>query len=105
LRATAPPPQRAQFDAELREKLASIPGVTSAGTGYLPLRGGGVNAGYGDPFGVRGQSYDTATGPVTQFAKLTSAGVGYFNTLQIPLRAGRVFNAGDVTTESPKSVI
>ena len=99
------PQQKAQFYTELREKLASLPGIVSATTGGLPLLGGGVNSGSGDPFGVRGQSYDTAAGPVTQFAKLNSVGVDYFRTLQIPLRAGRAFTAGDLTGESPNGVI
>jgi putative ABC transport system permease protein len=99
------PAQKARFYAELREKLAQLPGVTSATTGDLPLRGGGINSGSGDPFGVRGRSYDTATGPVTQFAQLPSVGIDYFSTLQIPLRAGRVFNAGDSIGEFPKAVI
>jgi hypothetical protein len=69
------PAHRAELYTELRERLASLPGVTSATTGTLPLRGGGINAGSGDPFGIKGKSYDAETGPVTQFANLTSAGV------------------------------
>jgi putative ABC transport system permease protein len=99
------PMERVRFYTELRERLASLPGVISATTGALPLRGGGINAGSGDPFGVKGQAYDAATGPVTQFANLTSAGVDYFRTFQIPLRAGRVFSAKDSAGESPSVVI
>ncbi len=103
---TQSPVQRAQFYKEVREKLASLPGVSSATTGGLPLQGGGVNSGSGDPFGVRGKSYDaTTTSPVTQFAKLNSVGIDYFKTLQIPLRAGRAFTDSDLTGEPPKSVI
>ena len=99
------PQQKIQFYAELRERMASSPGIVSATTGGLPLSGGGVNSGTGDPFGVRGRSYDTTAGPVTQFAKLNSVGVDYFKTLQIPLRAGRAFTTGDLTGESPSAVI
>jgi putative ABC transport system permease protein len=99
------PAQKAQLYAELREKLARLPGITSATTGDLPLRGGGLNAGSGDPFGVRGRSYDATAGPVTQFAQLPSAGIDYFSTLQIPLLAGRAFTPADSTGESPKAVI
>ncbi len=99
------PTERAAFYTELRERLASLPGVIGATTGALPLRGGGINAGSGDPFGIKGRSYDTATGPVTQFANLTSAGVDYFRTFQIPLRAGRVFTARDYAGEFPSVVI
>jgi putative ABC transport system permease protein len=99
------PAQKAQLYAELREKLARLPGITSATTGDLPLPGGGMNSGSGDPFGVRGRSYDATMGPVTQFAQLPSVGIDYFSTLQIPLRAGRGFTAGDSTGEFPKAVI
>src|SRR5712671_7176464 len=98
------PTERVQFYTELREKLALLPGVTSATMGDLPLRGGGINSGSGDPFGIRGKSYDSTTGPVTQFAGLPSAGVDYFRTLQIPLRAGRVFTAADIAGK-PLSVV
>ena len=75
--------ERVQFYTALREKLASLPRVTGATMGDLPLRGGGINAGSGDPFGIKGKSYDSATGPVTQFANLTSAGIDYFRTFGI----------------------
>ena len=99
------PAERAEFYTELRDRLALLPGVISATTGALPLRGGGINAGSGDPFGIKGKSYDTTTGPVTQFANLTSAGVDYFRTFQIPLRDGRVFTARDYEGEFPSFVI
>jgi putative ABC transport system permease protein len=94
-----------RFYTELREKLALLPGVTSATVGDLPLRGGGINAGSGDPFGIRGKSYDSTTGPVTQFANLPSVGVDYFRTFQIPLRAGRAFTSGDSAGEFPSVVM
>jgi len=97
--------ERVQFYTALREKLASLPRVTGATMGDLPLRGGGINAGSGDPFGIKGKSYDSATGPVTQFANLTSAGIDYFRTFGIPLRAGRVFVAGDSAGEFPSAVM
>jgi predicted permease len=87
--------ERTAFYTGLREKLAALPGVTSATMGDLPVGGGGVNAGAGDPFGIKGKSYDASTGPMTQFANLTAAGVDYFHTFEIPLRAGRAFTAAD----------
>jgi putative ABC transport system permease protein len=83
--------ERVQFYQGLREKLAAMPGVTSATMGDLPVRGGGINAGSGDPFGIKGKSYDAAN----QFASLSAAGVDYFRTLEIPMRAGRAFTAAD----------
>ncbi len=79
--------------------------MTGATSGSLPLRGGGINAGGGDPFGIRGKSYDAAGGPVTQFATLGPVGLDYFRTLQIPLRAGRAFTAEDFAREVPSAVI
>ncbi len=99
------PTERVAFYIELRDKLALIPGVTSATVGDFPVRGGGVNAGSGDPFGIRGRSYDPATGDVSQFANLSSAGVDYFKTFQIPLRQGRAFTAADSAGEFPSGVI
>lgn len=88
--------ERVSFYNELREKLAALPGVASATVGDVPVGGGGINAGAGDPFGIKGKSYDAnAAGAVTQFANLSSAGVDYFRTLEIPLRAGRAFTAAD----------
>jgi putative ABC transport system permease protein len=87
--------ERTTFYTRLRAKLAAIPGVVGAAEGSLPVRGGGVNAGSGDPFGIKGTSYDTSSGPITQFANLAFAGVDYFKTLEIPMRAGRVFTAAD----------
>ena len=81
------PPERAAFYCGLREKLAQLPGVISATVGDPPVGGGGVNAGSGDPFGIKGQSDDAANGPVTQFANLSFVGLDYFRTLEIPLRA------------------
>jgi len=83
--------ERVQFYQGLREKLAAMPGVTGATVGDLPVGGGGINAGSGDPFGIKGKSYDAAN----QFASLSAAGVDYFRTFEIPMRAGRVFTAAD----------
>ncbi len=99
------PPERVRVYSELREKLAATLGVAAATIGLLPLRGGGVNAGAGDPFGLRGQSYDSASGPVTQFANLTFVGLDYFRTLRIPLRQGRDFGPADITGGPARNVI
>jgi putative ABC transport system permease protein len=83
--------ERVTFYQDLREKLAAMPGVLSATMGDLPVGGGGINAGSGDPFGIKGKSYDAAN----QFASLSAAGVDYFRTFEIPMRAGRAFTAAD----------
>jgi putative ABC transport system permease protein len=94
-------PQRVAFYEALREKLAALPGVASATVGPPPVRGGGINAGSGDPFGIKGKSYDAAN----QFASLTSVGLDYFKTFEIPLRAGRAFSAADFAGEIPSVVM
>lgn len=83
--------ERVTFYQDLREKLAAMPGVVAATMGDLPVGGGGINAGSGDPFGIKGKSYDAAN----QFASLSAAGVDYFRTFEIPMRAGRAFTAAD----------
>ncbi len=85
-------PQRVAFFETLREKLAALPAVTGATVGPVPLRGGGINARSGDPFGIKDTAYDTAN----QFASLsTFVGPDYFRTFEIPMRAGRAFAAAD----------
>jgi putative ABC transport system permease protein len=98
------PPERLAFFTRLRESLAALPGVTSATVGDYPVGGGGINAGAGDPFGIKGRSYDRST-DVTQFANLTTAGIDYFRTLEIPLLAGRAFTAADSAGPFPSAVI
>ena len=92
------------FYTELHERLARLPGVISATQGALPVRGGGVNAGGGDPFMIKGRPYDSS-GPVGQFANLTGIGPDYFRTFEIPLRAGRFFTPRDNASQPPSAVI
>jgi putative ABC transport system permease protein len=80
------------FYAELRDKLAGLPGVVSATIGGLPLRGGVLNTRGGDPFAIRGRDYGVDG---TQFANLNTIGLDYFRTFEIPLRAGRFFLNSD----------
>jgi len=90
------------FYSELREKLASLPGVISATVGGWPVRGGDANARGGDPFLLKGRPYDeNGTG---QFANLNIVGLDYFRTFEIPLRAGRVFSEAD-NSSAPRVVM
>ncbi len=91
------------FYAELREKVAALPGVVSATIGGLPVRSALLNPGGGDPFLIKGRSYDSS-GPVGQFANMTIVGLDYFRTFEIPLRSGRPFALGD-STGAPLVVI
>jgi len=92
------------FYLDLREKLEALPGVTSASLGFLPVRGPNLNAGGGDPFQIKGRSYDS-NGPVGQFANMIPAGLDYFRTFQIPLREGRAFAASDSADAPPVVVV
>jgi putative ABC transport system permease protein len=88
------------FYSDLRDKLAALPGVTSATFGFLPVRGPNVNAGGGDPFQIKGRPYGSS-GPVGQFANLSLTGIDYFRTFQIPLREGRAFEPSDAADAPP----
>ncbi len=92
------------FYSDLREKIQALPGVTSASLGFLPVRGPNVNAGGGDPFLIKGRSYDS-NGSIGQFANMIPAGLDYFRTFQIPIREGRVFAAGDSADAPPVVVV
>ncbi|MGA3187811.1 MAG: ABC transporter permease [Bryobacteraceae bacterium] len=91
------------FYAELQEKLTALPGVVDATIGNLPIRGALLNPGGGDPFMIKGRAYDSG-GSIGQFANMTIVGPNYFRTLQIPLRSGRTFAAGD-TADAPLVVM
>jgi putative ABC transport system permease protein len=92
------------FYADLRDRLAALPGVTGATLGFLPVRGPNVNAGGGDPFQIKGRPYGSS-GPVGQFANMTLIGLDYFRTFQIPLRQGRVFEPNDSADAPPVVVV
>ncbi|MEO6912113.1 MAG: ABC transporter permease [Edaphobacter sp.] len=74
--------QTAQFLDQLRDRVAAIPGVTSAAvTDMIPLSGGGRS----DGFSVVGRKSDKPSPSV----ELYMATPGYFETMGIPLVAGR----------------
>jgi putative ABC transport system permease protein len=76
--------QRAAFFEQLARRLRALPGVTSAGAASsLPLAGSTDLV----PFSTRGE----ATGSVPFSAVLP----GYFESLRVPLRAGRFLSRSD----------
>jgi predicted permease len=98
-RTSLPAPDRHGFYAEAVERIGSLPGVISAAAiDNLPLGGQGV----GTYFFVEGRP-DPPHGsePVVQLRAITPR---YFETLRIPLKAGREFNAHDSAT-APRSYI
>ena len=82
---------QAEFHARLMDRLAALPGVTSAGGAmHLPLTGHG-SLGY--DIQLRAGA-DAARPAVPATANLASA--DYFRSMRIPLRAGRSFQSGDL---------
>jgi putative ABC transport system permease protein len=97
--------QRIQFYSELRDRLAGLPGVVSASmVGWLPVARAGEDTGGGNPFSLEGRSWNP-NGRVPQVAHTAVVGLDYFRTMSIPLRAGRVFTAGDALDAPAVAVI
>jgi putative ABC transport system permease protein len=87
--------QKINFFSELRERLATLPGVVSVSTAlWLPVAQAGEDRSGGNPFSIEGRPWNP-NGPVPQIAHTLSVGLDYFHTMGIPLRAGRVFTAAD----------
>ena len=79
------------------ESLASLPGVQAvAATQKLPLRGSGDN------YGIAIQGRPDVQQTTTAFRMVTR---NYFDTMGIPLRAGRTFDISDRDTSDPVVVI
>jgi predicted permease len=79
------------FHQQLAERLAAIPGAQRASAVYpLPMSG----EGWGASFEIVGRP--TPSGEVEPHAEFATAMPGYFQTMGIPLRAGRDFTAQDV---------
>jgi putative ABC transport system permease protein len=81
--------QVTQFHLRLLERLRAVPGVSAVGaTSILPLSGGS-----GTYYETEDQpAPDPARRAVVQFRRVLP---GYFETLRIPLRAGRALGEGD----------
>ena len=85
----------AAFFSEVSEKLAAMPGVTSAGAvSRLPVNSDAANGRGGNPFSIEGQRWHPDT-PVPQMAHTQTVDPGYFHAMQIPLLQGRFFTPGD----------
>jgi len=76
------------FYSQLRDRVAALPGVRSVGlTSRLPLMSRGMNS---DPFYVEGDLSASKKIPPLQIYATVDG--GYFNTMGIPLLAGRTFD-------------
>jgi putative ABC transport system permease protein len=81
--------QNINFNDQLRERVAAMPGVNGTGTvNILPLNGGNTTRFYveGDPVPQPGQEVE---------ANIRTVNDSYFQTLGVPLLAGRLFDATD----------
>ncbi|HEY3121574.1 MAG TPA: ABC transporter permease [Vicinamibacteria bacterium] len=88
-----------QVYAEVVERLAGVPGVEEAAIAQtLPLAGRGASAN----LRVEGRSYPAGQAPNVCWKVVTP---GYFHTLRIPLRQGRVFTASDGGRAPPVAVV
>jgi putative ABC transport system permease protein len=95
------PELRAQFLAELTDRLEAIPGVRSAGgAGTFPLNDGG-----GFLTGVRVEGQPDVEVARLPRAEVQSASPGYFQTVGIPLLGGRLIDDRDIAGREPVAVI
>jgi len=87
------------FHRRLLERVRSIPGVRSAAlSANLPM-GGGVGR------TVFPEGQEPGAGAVGQFVTADTVGVGFFDTLGVPLRRGRDFTEADREGAPPVVVI
>jgi predicted permease len=91
--------QRIQFFEQLIPRLASLPGVTSVSAGYpLPMSGSNI----GVSFTVEGHQVARADHPSESVGLVLPA---YFETMRIPLIAGRTFAAQDGAKAPPVAIV
>ncbi len=91
-----PVEKRSAFQGQLIDRIRAIPGVNSAAeTNIVPLGG----SGWGNSVWVDG--HDSTQRKDSNFSSVSS---GYFETLRIPMVAGRDFNDRD-TAQSPRVAI
>ncbi len=93
-------PQVSGFYQELLRQVRSVPGVKSASAvSHLPLSG----QDYSGDFTVEGVPYDAATG--ANEASRRTVAPDYFQTMGIPVLAGRDFTAGDRSPASAAGAV
>ena len=92
--------RRVGFYQQLLERIRLLPGVEAAGcVSVLPLAGG-ISWG-----GITIEGYDAASGQNMIQADQRIAGIGYFETMKIPLLRGRFFTEQDTKESLPVVVI
>ncbi len=95
-----PPGQRLQTYTEIEQRLRALPGATSASRSLnTPLSGVGWTY-----YGIRPDSSVASTGH-DEWAFFNAISPEYFETLRIPLLAGRNFNDIDVKTAPQVAIV
>ena len=95
------PQQQATFFRELTKRASALPGVESAGAVIsLPL--GGINSTFGRSFVPEGRPIVPEESFQTEHFAMTG---DYFQTMRIPVRAGRTFTDHDTAETQPVVII
>lgn len=90
-----------QFHKQMLDRVASLPGVQSAGiNSKLPLQEYGYNGG----IQIEGQA-PPPPGSRSQFVEFRAVSPDYFRTFGIPLRAGRLIDNRDQADTAPSIVV
>jgi len=93
------PSRMARFYDDIVQKVENLPGVESASLSTTQtLSGAATN----DPFVIEGRPLDMNNAPVASWQLVTP---GYFQTMGIPIIAGREFNAADHQPESGAAIV
>jgi putative ABC transport system permease protein len=92
--------RRARFADEVLARVAEGPDVQAAAVMSEAPLSGSRNSG---TFAIEGQP--TAPGENQPHAELWSASAGYFATMGVPLRRGRLFGAGDGPAAVPVAIV
>jgi putative ABC transport system permease protein len=85
------------YEKNLLEQIKTIPGLESAAfSNHIPLRGVGIGLTFRGP---------AEGGGVTEVARFNYVSPGYFETMKIPLLAGRDVSDFDTATSSPVVIV
>jgi len=91
-------PRCDKLNRELQNRFAALPGVTSASYSLGPMLSGGVSSG---DFHLPG-----APSSSVPSSDLLNVGPGFFETMKIPLVAGRTFTSADFESSAePKPIV
>ncbi len=94
-----PDQKRTQFYADVIQRLEGLPGAQSATAAFpMPFSGGNMSI----SFDIEGRPTAPGDQPTARDSLVYP---GYFKTLQIPLRRGRVFNDQDNRADAPSVAI